>query len=114
MPKFLVTKSVDAFVNYSAIVEAENASEARQKAEDEDRFLAWHETSVTDFDETDFDNIEPEAVADDFTLEPAEDLTAELLAALKDAWELLPPRSPADPEMSRYDKIRAAIAKATS
>lgn len=83
MPKFLVTKSVDAFINYSAVVEAANADEAREIAENDDDSLDWHETSTAEFDNVDFDNIPPEQVLDGFMLEPETDLTAEMLELLK-------------------------------
>lgn len=90
MPKFLVTASVDAFANYQTVIHAADETEAREYAESEweANSLAWQRTSVSEFDHVDFDNFPPEQVADDFKLEPDEDLTAELLAALKavDAW----------------------------
>lgn len=83
MPKFLVTKCVDAVVNYGAIVEAATAKEADEFAQENNDSLSWSQTGVYELDGVDFDNIEPQEVADDFTIEPAEDLAAELLAALK-------------------------------
>lgn len=89
MPKFLVTKSVDAFINYGAIVEAVSAHEAREIAEDDDDLLDWYTVSTSEFDNVDFDNIEPEEVADDFMLEPSQDLAAEMLAVLYIAKEAI-------------------------
>lgn len=85
MPKFLVTASVDATVNYSKVIEADSATEADEIAKQEwaADSLSWMNTGTYELDNVDFDNIEPQEVADDFTLEPDEDLTAELLAALK-------------------------------
>jgi hypothetical protein len=59
VPKFLITKCVDAFVNYQAIVDAADAADARRIAEEEDG-INWRESGVSEFDETDYDNIEPE------------------------------------------------------
>lgn len=84
MPKFVVTKCVDAYVNYVAIVEAENAAEAREIAEDEKDSLDWKEDGVTEFDETEFDNVAPEPVTDDFKFgESDADVMADMLAAMK-------------------------------
>jgi hypothetical protein len=87
MPKFIITASVDAFANYQTVIEAADETEAREAArgEWEANSLAWAQTSVSEFDEIDFDNFPPEMVADDFTLEPETDLFAELLAAFKEA-----------------------------
>lgn len=89
MPKFLVTKSVDAFVNYSAVVEAETADAAQEIAVTADPVLDWQQTSVAEFDHVDFDNIPPELVADDFALEPETDLDAEMVAVLHIAKEAI-------------------------
>lgn len=80
MPKFIVTKSVDAFANYVAIVEAKNAAEARELAEDVDD---WKEDGVTEHGDTDYDNVAPERVADDFTFGPSDaDVMGRMLGML--------------------------------
>lgn len=60
MPKWIVFKSVDAFVNYAATVEAADAGQARLAAEESGSGLRWERISVSEFDYVDFDNIEPE------------------------------------------------------
>lgn len=90
MPKFLVTKSVDAFANYTAIVEAGTVAEAREIAEEDDDLLDWKFSSVSECDHVDFDNIEPEPVSDDFEIGPSDsDIIKELLAALKFADDII-------------------------
>lgn len=62
MPKFVVTKCVDAYVHYEAEIMADNALDARSKSETLNGDLFWSRTGVTEYDHIDFDNIEPELV----------------------------------------------------
>ncbi len=113
MPKFLVTASVDAFANYQTVIHAADETEAREAAESEweSNSLAWQQTSVSEFDHVDFDNIPPEMVADDFKLEPEADLTAEILAALRLAVEHLEMNNYDHEEDSAIAEIQTAIEK---
>lgn len=65
MPKFRVTKCVDAYVNYEAIIEAKNEEEARILAKDNDGDHAWEQTGFSEYASVDYDNIPPEEVSDE-------------------------------------------------
>lgn len=69
MPKFIVTKSVDAHANYSALVEADDATDAINVARDEEGALDWHPVCVNEYDDRVWGNIEPEEVADDYVMD---------------------------------------------
>ncbi|AZO48022.1 hypothetical protein [Mesorhizobium sp. M4B.F.Ca.ET.058.02.1.1] len=62
MPKFKVTKCVDAFQHFSIVVEAENAEAAVELAKEDDDILDWVDDGVTTYDDVDWENIEPELV----------------------------------------------------
>lgn len=71
--KFIVTKCVDAFANYQALIHAESAAQAVEIAQEEGGDVQWTLAGHSEFDHVDWENIEPEAVADDFEFgeEPA-------------------------------------------
>lgn len=66
MPKFVITKSVDAHVHYSTVVEAGSADLAKHFARKRENDLTWHDVGTTEYDDRDWDNIEPEEVDDAF------------------------------------------------
>lgn len=106
MARYLVTKSVDAFANYTGIVEAASAAEARRIAEAEDDLIDWKFSSVGECDDVDFDNIEPELVAEDFAVGPSDaEVIAEMLAALRAIIALAPAEQP---EEEDYDDTESA------
>lgn len=65
MPKYRVTKCVDAFVHFSAIVDAPDPDQAILLAQKLDESLDWVEEGVSVYDEVDWSNIEPELVEDE-------------------------------------------------
>lgn len=85
MPRFVVTKCVDAYVNYVGIVDAKSATAARLTAEEQDSLIDWKEDGVTEFDEVEWDNVSPEPVADDFAFGRSEaEIMTDAAKALRD------------------------------
>jgi hypothetical protein len=60
MPKFIVTKKVDAYVAYVAEIEAKDADEAHALAQAEDG-IEWSYDCVLEFDHTEYfkEDVEP-------------------------------------------------------
>lgn len=54
MPKFTVRRLVDAWVTYTAEIEADDASEAAELARENDGTLDWTEEDVLTFDDRRF------------------------------------------------------------
>ncbi len=72
MPFFAVTKGQDAFVEYVAIVEADNAEQARQQAESWEFSGTWRPNgSISEFDHSEVFEDRVERVEAD-SLEEAE------------------------------------------
>lgn len=99
MAKFIITKCVDAYANYRALVVADSGEEARKLAENDDNAYVWIADGVSEFDDVNFENIEPEAVADEYEFpvepEPADDAVQVVggdaaLALLREAIEAWP------------------------
>jgi hypothetical protein len=68
MPKFFITKSVDAHV-HSTAVEAGTADLTRQFARDHEGELTRHDVGKSEYNERDWANIEPEEVYDAFSVQ---------------------------------------------
>ena len=67
MARYKVTKLVDAYVHYTAVVELpEDATneEIIQKAKDNQLNLDWQEEDTQEFDHTEWDMIGPEKLED--------------------------------------------------
>ena len=64
MPKFKVTKCVDAYAHFTTVVEADNADAAIAIAKIENDILLWNEEDLTYYDNASWDNIEPEELID--------------------------------------------------
>lgn len=121
MAKYLVFKSIDAFANYAGLVEAASAAEARRIAEEQDDEIVWSLHGVSEFDDVDFDNIEPELVAEDFADGPTDgEIIAEMLETLKAVascpqaapWLVQLPMTGRAARMSVFDAMMSAIATA--
>lgn len=54
MPKFTVRRLVDAWLTYTAEIEADDASEAAELARENDSTLDWSEEDVLTFDDRRF------------------------------------------------------------
>jgi hypothetical protein len=50
MPRFQVLRRVDAFVDYTAEIEAATADEAAAKANDDEAKFEWKQRDVAEFD----------------------------------------------------------------
>lgn len=62
MPKFRVTKCVDAFAHYSTIVEADDPEQAVVVAQANEHSLDWESDGVSEYDKVSWDNIDPEEI----------------------------------------------------
>jgi hypothetical protein len=62
MQTFTVQRRVDAFVNYTAQVVAENADDAAKLACKQDNVIDWHETSTSTFDARAFVTLDNEGM----------------------------------------------------
>jgi hypothetical protein len=60
MPKFVVRRRVDAWVNYTAEIEAEDAEEAAELAQENDDTIDWTEEGVDTFDDRRFITLDGE------------------------------------------------------
>jgi len=59
MPKFKVLRQVDAYVNYTAIVEATSVVEAAELARANEDEYRWTQDSVSEFDARAFVTLDP-------------------------------------------------------
>ena len=50
MPKFRLTKEIDASIVYDTIIEAKDANEAAQRVDEDDSDLKWVEVNTREFD----------------------------------------------------------------
>ena len=62
MAKYKVTKCVDSFTHYEAIVEADSPEEAVIQAMENNDVYNWEHAGVTEYDSVDYRNIEPELI----------------------------------------------------
>lgn len=85
MPKYEVTKLVDAYVPYTAIVNARDADEAIKVARLHEEDLTWEAQDAREFDDTEWPREEVEKVVTDISLDSDEMATLHLcLNAVKD------------------------------
>jgi hypothetical protein len=62
MPMFTVMRSVDAYVHYTAEIEADDAKQAAQKAKNNEEQYVWIHDSTSEYDARFFETLDDEGV----------------------------------------------------